>query len=226
MMTAPLPNSSPGDYRDDLNCRTQALHLAFRNRECGFEAFVESLVRVTTKPLTDYIIAGLGVRGREDQEDLFQDVFVRFMEAEPNYRLATPHLRWLNRVAYNRWIDVYRMRARWKDVNYSDGFHDNELPTRVDGVWQQPHLLYLPNYAHSLSGPVLLARELERIPKQLRPTAYLFFIEGYTQPEIANDLSLKQSKVNFYVAEARRHLLPLLRRDKTQTESENGNAGR
>ena len=68
------------------------------------------------------------VRDRNVADDLFQDTFIRVLDAlgrrRGSYAQQGKFLAWVMRIARNATLDYFRSRSKWQDTSGSDGFWD------------------------------------------------------------------------------------------------------
>ena len=64
-------------------------------------------------------------------DELFQDIWMRVVNARRNYEVAAKFTTWLYRIAHNRLMDHYRARARHHEVSYD---HDEALGDEVESL--------------------------------------------------------------------------------------------
>jgi RNA polymerase sigma-70 factor (ECF subfamily) len=101
---------------------------------------------------------------RADAEEVAQDAFLKALKGLPNYRGEAPFGMWLRQITVN---EALMRRRAFKPVSELD-----EALTRAgDG---QPSNTQLD-----------LARSLQALPQPTRGVLWLYYVEGYTHPEIA-----------------------------------------
>ena len=92
----------------------------------GDHAAFRRLVERHQEPVYGYLL-GM-VRDRDLADDLFQDTFVRVLDAlqrrRGSYAQQGRFLAWVMRIARNATLDHFRSRSKWHDVAGSDGFWD------------------------------------------------------------------------------------------------------
>src|SRR5688572_26973234 len=83
----------------------ETLMLAYAGGDAG--AF-EALYRKHRGPLYRFVLRS--VKGRGEAEELFQDIWMRVIEARARYAPAAKFTTWLYTIAHNRLVDHWRAR--------------------------------------------------------------------------------------------------------------------
>jgi len=89
-----------------MEVRDEQLMLAFREGDAG--AF-EQLYRRHKGALFRFVLRG--VRDRATAEELFQDIWMRVIEARGRYEVRAKFTTWLFTVAHNRLVDLWRRQG-------------------------------------------------------------------------------------------------------------------
>lgn len=97
----------------------EALMLAYRD---GDAAAFEALYRRWRSRLYRYLLRQCGAAAQADE--LFQDVWLKVVNARKGYEAAAKFSTWLFRIAHNRLIDHYRAQGRSEIVSYDDDPED------------------------------------------------------------------------------------------------------
>ena len=84
----------------------ETLMLAYAGGDAG--AF-EALYRKHRGPLYRFVLRS--VKGRGEAEELFQDIWMRVIEARARYAPAAKFTTWLYAIAHNRLVDHWRARG-------------------------------------------------------------------------------------------------------------------
>ena len=119
-----------------------------------------------------------------DQEQIFQEVFVRALANWNSFRGRSSRLTWIMRIATNLCLDSMKQR-RWQ-VETSN---QDDQP-----VTEQWHLASHSN-AQRLEAQVDLVHLLTRMPKKIRDVAVLYHLDRFTLDEVAAQLSLSRRAV-------------------------------
>jgi RNA polymerase sigma-70 factor (ECF subfamily) len=144
----------------------EQLMLAYREGDAG--AF-EQLYRRHKGALFRFVLRS--VRDRATAEELYQEIWMRAIEARGRYEVRSKFTTWLYTIAHNRLVDHWR-RGGLSLVSLDD--HD--APSSM------------PDPAHHAEAREALARfaaALERLPPAQREAFLLHEEAGLTVPEIA-----------------------------------------
>ena len=127
---------------------------------------------------------------RNDADDIFQEVFLRYVRKKPHFHSEEHRKAWLIRVT----------------VNCAKSFHESARmckmqPLQENLVWEDPE-------THSLHD------ELQRLPPRYRDVIHLFYYEGFSTDEIADILHRKNSTVRTQLTRARAMLRAFMEEDE------------
>ncbi len=140
---------------------------------------------------------------RDDANDLFSQVMLKVCTEQPGRLRNIRHVGgWLNRIAYNQFIDDQRERQAQER-------RDDSLSYLYETVGHQapsPEQEFLND---ELDRHIRSAFEL--LPDRLRRAAHLRFYEGAPYEEIAADLAISQANARKRIQEARKILAAYLR---------------
>ncbi len=137
-----------------------------------------------------YKLAYAKCGSREDAEDIFQQVFLRFISRQPRFESPQHERAWFLKVTANC-SKSFRAAAR--------------------------RLAALPLSENAAAPPEPeseIAEALSRLPQQDRVLIHLFYYEGLTSAEIAELLSRRDSTVRMQLTRARRKLKDILKGDE------------
>jgi RNA polymerase sigma-70 factor (ECF subfamily) len=159
------------------------------------------------RELHDRILAFVRRRvpGREDAEDIAQDVMLRIHRHSADLEHADRMTAWVYRIAANAIADHYRRPAR------------RELPSgHAVEVLEPDAEVLVPAWTEA--GPEELRKELaaclapliERLPPIYRQALEMIEFEGVSQVDAAARLGISGSGMKARVQRARRHLRELL----------------
>lgn len=128
----------------------------------------------------------LHLRNRSDVEDVFQEVFLKYVLGEDAFDSHDHERAWLLRVAINACKDVNKSfwsrrvsaieDAEYRHISISDGSRD------------------------------VLDAVLRLVPPKYRDVIYLHYYEGYKAAEIAAILGQKQNTIYTWLTRARKQL--------------------
>ncbi len=137
-----------------------------------------------------YRLAYSYVHNRSDAEDIFQEVFLRYVRRNPKLESETHCKAWLLRVTAN--CAKNHLNSAWKR-------HTVSLEETAGAV--------LPEEEHRLDAAL---RELE---PHYRAVIHLYYYEGYRTEEIAKILHCKPSTIRSRLARAREKLKEMLKEE-------------
>ncbi len=128
-------------------------------------------------------ICFLYLKRREDVEDVFQDVFLSYLQRQDPFQSEEHEKAWLLRTAINRCKDL--TGAFWH---------------RQVGALDEDMMALVPEESHELLEAV------NQLPPQERTAIYLFYYEGYSAQEIAGMTGRKTNTVYSHLHRARKRL--------------------
>ena len=163
MLAASLPEDEPGAIAVDIP------YLVQRAQQGDREA-VATLYRVHVRMIYRYMASR--VPTANDAEDLTAEVFVRMVEALPNYQMTgAPFEAWLYRIASSRVSDFYRSKANRQN---------EELPDQLSADEE--------SFEETLAEEEnvdLLRRALRQLPDEHQTILILRFVERKSHEEVA-----------------------------------------
>ena len=133
---------------------------------------------------TIYRICLLYMKNRDDAEDAFQDVFLRYIQADRRFENEEHEKAWLCTVAFNRCKDLLKSAAH-KTV----GFDDVAEPSVCDEV---------------RDSPVLEA--VMALPTKYKDVIYLHYYEDWPAAKIAKVLKCSENAVYSQLSRGRQLL--------------------
>ena len=136
-----------------------------------------------------YRLAYAQLRSRQDADDVFQEVFLRYHRAAPPCESETHRKAWLLRVTANCAKSLAASPWKRRSVPLEDVY-----------AYDQPEE----------SG---LDDALSRLPPKYRAVIHLYYSEGYDTEETARILGRKPSTVRAQLTRARQTLARLLKED-------------
>ena len=141
----------------------------------GDAAAFEALYRKHRGPLYRFVLRSVRFAG--EAEELFQDVWMRAIEARGRYAPTAKFATWLYTIAHNRLIDHWRAKGL---ATVSLGEQEGTLPEAAAGPGAEPH-----RWAEARETGDRLAAALAALPLAQRE-AFLLHHEGeLTVAEIA-----------------------------------------
>jgi RNA polymerase sigma factor (sigma-70 family) len=130
-------------------------------------------------------ICFLYLKHREDVEDVFQDVFLQYMERSANFENDDHEKAWLIRVAINSCKDL--RRSFWKNRVVP---LDEDVAAETGAEPED----------HTVLDAIL------KLPSRERTAVYLYYYEGYSADEIAVIEKQKLNTIYSHLHRARRKL--------------------
>lgn len=131
---------------------------------------------------TVYRLAFAQLRSREDADDVFQEVFLKYVAKSPDFESEEHRRAWLLRVTNNCCRDFWR--APWRNRNVP---LDENLPFET-------------------RDELGLHVELKKLPAKYRAVLHLFYYEGLSTKEIADIMKIKPAAVRQRLSRARSQL--------------------
>jgi len=134
------------------------------------------------------------LRSSADAEEAVQDVFLAVFRTLPRFRFERPFLHWLNTVTLNACRMILRKRA-------------SEQRRRRSAEEKAPP----PERTHTPDAGLrrLVVDLLDELDPGTRMPLIMRFVEGYTYPEIAEQLDLSESAVKMRVSRGSKKLRTL-----------------
>lgn len=175
---------------DDLDKEAKRLYQQLDTGEIDRQQYYSKMVDLLTLPLYSLFYA-LGINRKEDKDDLFQKVIVKFLTTPNRPDLSDGlQLAWFRKVARNEWIDEIRK------TKPSTTIDDNSCAASET----------CRSVEDSRIISIEKAKALADMSPEVREVAGLYFTERLTQKEIAETLEIPETSVNYYVGLARKHL--------------------
>lgn len=147
-------------------------------------------VRAVTRSFAD---------GPDDEEDLFQDVWMRVLTKRESYSGQAPFEAWLHKVA----VSVCRSRARRNTKRAASFGRAKRWGVLASFHWKAPDPLETMVSEEELAE---LAAAVQGLPPQERRAVELRFVQGCSAREIAGEMGIKESTARATVRSALRRL--------------------
>lgn len=122
------------------------------------------------------------LKNRHDTEDVFQDVYMKYMLFEGSFENSAHEKAWFARVTINACTDWLRYLSRRKWVP-------------LDVIDEEKAVLDVPS--------MQILQVVLELPEKYRNVIYLHYYEGYSIVEIAGILGRKENTVYTWIARAR-----------------------
>lgn len=142
-----------------------------------------------------YRLALARTGNKSDADDIFQEVFLRYLQETKPYDSEEHEKAWLIRVTIN--CAKKQLSSVWF--------------RRTESI--EEHLAYLETLCE-MPEEMGLWQELERLKPKYRTVIHLFYYEGYSVEEIGKLLGQKNSTVRTWLTRARQQLKDLLKEEE------------
>ena len=136
-----------------------------------------------------YRLAFARTRSRDAADEIFQEVFLRYVSRQPAFDSEAHAKAWFCRVT----------------INCANSYWRNPFRRRTQPLEDTGELTAAPP-----EGGSELDACLDRLSPELRVVVHLYYYEGYSTPEIAGLLGKKESAVRMRLMRARRQLRDFL----------------
>lgn len=136
-----------------------------------------------------YRLAFSYTRNKSDADDIFQEVFLRYVKKKPKFETEEHRKAWLIRVTVNC---CKKMRV---------------------SAWKNKILPLEDNLTFESEEENSLHYELMKLPAKYRTVIHLFYYENYSAEEIGSILKQKPSAVRMILTRARRQLKEILKEE-------------
>lgn len=130
-----------------------------------------------------YRICFMYLKNKEEAEDAFQDIFLRYIQADVHFVNEDHEKSWLCKVSFNRCKDILK-----------------SFRFRVSSIESIPE----PTYEHTDSNTVLDA--VLQLPTKYKDAIYLHYYEGYTAAQVARILKCRENTVYSQLSRGRQML--------------------
>lgn len=136
-----------------------------------------------------YRLAYAQVRSKSDADDIFQEVFLRYVQKQPIFLSEEHRKAWLLRVTVNC------AKKHWASY------------------WFQHIVPLEETFAFSEPEEIGLDEEIQKLRPRYRAVIHLFYYEGCSIAEISLAMGTKEATVRTQLTRARRQLGDLLKGD-------------
>lgn len=130
-------------------------------------------------------ICFMHLKNYSDVEDVFQEVFLKYMQSDMSFESEEHKKAWLIRVAINSCKDLLKNFFRRNVVS-------------MDHISMEPVLLK--------ERDLDVLNAVAKLPTKFKNVVYLFYYEEYTVPEIADILNKKENTIYTWLGRARNRL--------------------
>lgn len=146
--------------------------------------FTEDVIKTYSDMV--YKLAFSYTRNKTDTDDIYQEVFLRYIKTKPQFESEEHRKAWLIRVTVNCCKKMYV------------------------SVWKNKVIPLEDNLVFESEEENILHYELMKLPVKYRTVIHLFYYENYSAEEIGNILNQKPSAVRMTLTRARRALKEIL----------------
>lgn len=130
-----------------------------------------------------YRICFMYLKNKEEAEDAFQDIFLRYIQADMIFESEEHEKAWLCRISFNRCKDILK-----------------SFRFRIASLDSVPE----PSYEDTSQSAVLDA--VLKLPAKYKAAIYLHYYEGYTAWQIAKLLHCSENTVYSHLSRGRKLL--------------------
>lgn len=155
--------------------------------------FSESRIDIVVDRYKDlvYRVAFARTRDKEDADDIFQEVFLRYVKRQPDFDSEEHEKAWFIRVTINCCKTLWERLKRFSD----EEIDENSL-TEEDEPEE------------------ILDEFLDRLPPDYRVVIHLFYYEDISTADISKILGRKESTIRMQLTRARRLLKEFMKGDE------------
>ena len=147
---------------------------------------INEKITIALKKYSDIVrrICFLYVHNSEDVEDIFQEVFLKFLQNETLFESEEHEKAWIIRVTINKCKDM--LKSFWRK--------------RVDAT---ENIEVLNSVIFEEKAESELMQIVLSLPNKYKSVIYLFYYEEYTVPEISKLLKKKENTIYSHLHRAR-----------------------
>ena len=139
---------------------------------------------------TVYRLAYAQMKNTSDADDVYQEVFYRYIRKKPLFESLEHEKAWFIRVTVNCCKTSLKSFWKTKVCELDETFEDTEVEKED------------------------LSFALKKLPKKYSAVLYLFYFEDMSIKEIASALNLKEGNVGVLLARARQKLKEILEKEE------------
>jgi len=168
------------------------------HREKDMTSFYEEVIRRNSE--TVYRLAYALVRTRADADDIYQEVFLRYVRKTPAFDSAEHEKAWFMRVTINCCRNFWR--SPW--MQRRSALEGDALEREASGA---------DMFYEAADEDRLLIETVKQLPEKYRVVIHLFYYEDLSVEEIGRITKSKASTVRTRLTRARRELKSLLQQE-------------
>lgn len=139
---------------------------------------------------TVYRLAYAQMKNTSDADDVYQEVFYRYIRKKPFFENQEHKKAWFIRVTVNCCKTILKSFWKTKVCELDETFEDTEVEKED------------------------LSFALKKLPKKYSAVLYLFYFEDMSIKEIASALNLKEGNVGVLLSRARQKLKEILEKEE------------
>lgn len=158
------------------------------NQSLRTDDCVENIINKYSR--TVYKLAFAQTRNKNDADDIFQEVFLRYIRKQPVFENKEHEKAWFIRVT----------------VNCCKSFWNSPFKKHTQVLEQDA-------YVSEIDEEHLLEEYLLKLPKEYRAVIHLFYYENMSTTQISKALKKKESTVRMQLTRARRLLKEFMKGD-------------
>jgi RNA polymerase sigma-70 factor (ECF subfamily) len=144
------------------------------------------------------------VQNEEDAEDIMQETFLSVYKKIGGFRADSKLSSWLYRIASNAALDLVRAKGRKEG---RDTAFDDINPESEEAFDPVDENSLLPEESLLQNESLGRVREaLNEMPPKLRAAYLLYMVEGFSTPEVAENLGIKLSAAKLRIHRARKFM--------------------
>ncbi|MGH9691479.1 MAG: RNA polymerase sigma factor [Candidatus Acidiferrales bacterium] len=177
-----------------------------RMAQSGAESAFEELVRRHQQRV--FALVGSILRGREDVEDIAQQVFLKVYLSIKRFDQRAAFSTWLYKITVNECWDHLR-KKKVRPLVYESDLSEEQV-WKLDGIVSADRVTAGPS--ERVEVRELLEQMLEKLPEQDRQLLLLKEIEGFSVQELAEILNLNVNTVKVRLFRARGRIMDAYRR--------------
>lgn len=154
------------------------------NEEMNYQKTVEKYSNMV------YRLAYFYTNSKYDADDIYQDVFLKYLQNKKQYENEEHKKAWLIKVTINSCKKMWL--SSWKRKIVS--LNDNEIKFEME-------------------DDIGLYNEIKKLPKKYRAVIHLFYYEQYSIKDISKVLGQKESTIRTWLTRARKILKNQIKED-------------
>ncbi|MEP4535234.1 MAG: RNA polymerase sigma factor [Cyclobacteriaceae bacterium] len=158
----------------------------------NYQAYLELIEKY--KLLVVHMV-GRVVIDEQDKEELCQDVFVKVYESLATFKFNSKLSTWIATISYRMAVNFAKKRSRRNDTQELD-----DVAFRVGHVDETFEEKDFSNFVHQI---------VMQMPESYRVVLTLFYLEGFSYPEIVEITGMPEGTVKNYLFRARQKLKDL-----------------